>query len=262
MIICIDLSEVCPTSSISPTPSAKHTLPGMLLHRTLLLLIAACCLLFCLHFLTLFVTCNHCGTQHNALLDGFCEQLSRCFYDSALASSPRFNSLPPYWVGTTVLVFLKRRPLSGMQVGVKLAVLLMECYISSKEQPNLDTSMSFDALSTVNSTSGVRKWLLLLHLSTHNFWHQVHCANQSKKSSLVTSVDGVSVASRISHLFSTKLPVVLNSCDSTERDALLSSLHCANQSKKSSLVTCRWRFCCFSDLSIVFYQASSSFKFL
>ena len=52
----------------------------------------------------------------------------------------------------------------------------------------------------------------------------MHCANQSKKSSLVTSVDGVSGASRISQLFSTKLPVVLNSCDSTERDTLLSSL--------------------------------------
>ena len=67
--------------------------------------------------------------------------------------------------------------------------------------------------------------------NSQNIWHQVHCVNQSKKSSPLTSVDGVSGAPRISQLFSAKLQGVLNSCDCTERDALLSSLQSALSSE-------------------------------
>ena len=76
--------------------------------------------------------------------------------------STRFNRLPLYRVGT-VVIFLRRRPISGMLFGVKL---LLECYTSSKEQPNVYTSTRLDALRIVNSASGVGKSLRLLHFPT------------------------------------------------------------------------------------------------
>ena len=72
--------------------------------------------------------------------------------------------------------------------------------------------------------------------NSRDFWHQVHCVNRSKKSSPVSSVDGVSGASRISQRFSAKLHGVLNVCDCTERDALLSSLQSSLSSEDLALV--------------------------
>jgi hypothetical protein len=60
--------------------------------------------------------------------------------------------------------------------------------------------------------------------NSKRFWQQVNYVNKPKKSSLVSSVDGVSGSHNISHLFSEKLRGTLNSHDSCNLDALRSSL--------------------------------------
>ena len=64
----------------------------------------------------------------------------------------------------------------------------------------------------------------LASVDSKSFWQQVHWVNKSKSCTPASSVDGVSGADHISHLFSTKLRGILNSQDACGRDSLLSSL--------------------------------------
>ena len=64
----------------------------------------------------------------------------------------------------------------------------------------------------------------LASFDSKSFWQQVHRVNKSKSCTPASSVDGVSGADHISHLFSTKLRGILNSQDACGRDSLLSSL--------------------------------------
>ena len=64
----------------------------------------------------------------------------------------------------------------------------------------------------------------LVSADSKSFWQQVHWVNKSKSSIPTLSVDGVSSADHISHLFSTKLHGILNLQHACGRDSLLTSL--------------------------------------
>lgn len=230
-----DLSAPCPSSPTSPTPSVR-----IAWHAVTPDLAASYCSLLSSNLPPLPDSVRDCCepscTQHHAFLDGFCEQLSRCLYDSALASFPlvKQSSSVPGWNNGARLLKEKANFWHAVwcKAGSPSVGVLHQIKRSAKSR------YKYEVRRLKRREQYIRREKMAAALASSNsknFWHQVHCVNQSKKPSPVSSVDGVSGASRISQLFSDKLQSVLNSCDCADRDAILSSLQSSLSSEELAM---------------------------
>ena len=234
----IDLSDCCPPPPNPPSAAAKVCIAW---HAVTPELAASYCSLLssCLPPFPACVRdcCDPTCTQHHAFLDGFCEQLSRCILDSALVVFPkvRQSSSVPGWNNSARLLKEKANFWYTVwcEAGSPSVGVLHQLKRTAKSR------YKYEVRCLKRCEQHIRREKMAAALASSNsrdFWHQVHCVNRSKKSSPVSSVDGVSGASRISQLFSAKLHGVLNVCDCTERDALLSSLQSSLSSEDLALV--------------------------
>ena len=222
----IDLSDCCPPPPNPPSAAVKARIAW---HAVTPELAASYCSLLSSRLppfpACVRDCCDPTCTQHHAFLDGFCEQLSRCILDCALVVFPkvRQSSSVPGWNNSARLLKEKANFWYTVwcEAGSPSVGVLHQLKRTAKSR------YKYEVRRLKRREQHIRREKMAAALASSNsrdFWHQVHCVNRSKKSSPVSSVDGVSGASRISQRFSAKLHGVLNVCDCTERDALLSSL--------------------------------------
>ena len=222
----VSLSSPCPTS---PTSSPSPDKSRIAWHTVTPDLSASYCSLVS-SLLPTFPDsvrdcCDPLCSQHQAFLDSYCDDLSRCLFDSAMAALPkvRQSSCVPGW-NSGARSFKKKANFwhrVWCQAGCPSSGVLHQLKRSAKSR------YKYEVRRLKRREQYIRREKMAAALASsnsQNFWHQVHCANQSKKSSPVSSVDGTSGAPHISQLFSAKIQGVLNCHSCSQRDSLLSSL--------------------------------------
>ena len=180
----IDLSEVCLTSSTSPNASAKTRIAW---HAVTPDLAAFYCSVLSSLLPPFPDSVRDCYdpscTKHHAFLDGFCEQLSHCLYDSALASFPNvqtFSSVPG-WNNSARLLKEKANFWHAVwrKAGYPSAGVLHQLKRTAKSR------YKYEVRRLRRRRQHIRREKMAAALASsnsHNFWHQVHCNNKSKRS--------------------------------------------------------------------------------
>ncbi len=156
--------------------------------------------------------------------DNFCDELSCCLHDSALASLPKTHrsSCIPGWNDRAHSLKEKANFWHHIwrQNGCPKAGTLHQIKKHTKSR------YKYEIRRLKRREQHIRREKMATALASSNtksFWQRVHKVNRSNKATPVSSVDGISGDVGISQLFSTKLQSLLNCQECPEREALLSS---------------------------------------